>query len=141
MKSNQKNLPAEAGDNQAPAEMEVTAKPHRRQFTASYKLRILEMADACSPGELGALLRREGLYSSHLATWRRQRREGALDGLKPKKRGRKAKKVHPAEKQLRKLRAENARLRDRLDKAETIIAVQKKLARLLGTLDKNEDSE
>jgi len=76
----------------AERDVEVPEKPARRRYSAAYKLRILEEADACSEnsGELGALLRREGLYSSHLNTWRRQRREGTLAGLSPQKRGRKA---------------------------------------------------
>jgi transposase len=69
---------------------EVVPQAKRRRFNAEYKVRILEEADACSePGEIGALLRREGLYSSHLTTWRRQREQGHLEGLSPKKRGRK----------------------------------------------------
>lgn len=118
---------------------EVVAKPKRRRFTAEYKLQILRKADACKgPGEVGALLRREGLYSSHLSSWRQQRDRGALAGLKGKKRGRKAKPVDPRVKQLEK---ENARLRRELWKAETIISVQKKVSELLGIPLKSPDSD
>ena len=108
---------------------EVPAKAQRRRHSAEYKLAILEEADrATEPGEVGALLRREGLYSSHLAAWRKQRREGTLAG--PRRRGRKTK--DPLEIENEQLRKENARLVHRLGQAETIISVQKKLSRLLG---------
>ncbi|MCC7241467.1 MAG: transposase [Acidobacteria bacterium] len=98
----------------------------KRRFTTAYKLEILRRADACSrAGELGALLRKEGLYSSHLVTWRRQR----AHGVAPKKRGRKARPVDPT---LKQLEHENRRLTRRLQRAETIIAYQKKVAELLG---------
>ena len=97
----------------------MTARHTRRRFTTKYKLEILRKADACSkPGEVGALLRREGLYSSLLATWRRQRQEG----LTPKKRGRKALAVDP---RVKKLERENARLVRKLKQADAIIAFQK----------------
>ncbi len=112
---------------------EVPAKATRRRFTAEYKLRILKEADACKrPGELGALLRREGLYTSHLAAWRRQRETGSLKGLAPKRRGRKAKPRDPVAEENTKLRRENERLRHRLKQAETIIDVQKKVSEMLG---------
>ncbi|NIL97678.1 MAG: transposase [Planctomycetales bacterium] len=108
-------------------------RPVRRQYPAAYKLRILEEADACTQhGELGALLRREGLYSSHLTTWRKQREEGILSGLKPKKRGRKARPKDPVQEENQRLRRENERLLARLKQAETIIEVQKKLSEALG---------
>jgi len=111
---------------------EVPAKARRRRFSAKYKLGILEQADRCTePGEIGALLRREGLYSSHLSKWRQQREDGALAGLAPKKRGRKARPVDSQVRRVAELERENARLRDQLEKAETIISVQKKLSRLL----------
>jgi transposase-like protein len=111
---------------------EVPAKATRRRFTPEYKLRIVEEADACrEAGEIGALLRREGLYTSHLSTWREQRRAGALAGLRAKTRGRKAKQS-PLEKQLARVERENARLREELRQAHVIIAVQKKLSGLLG---------
>lgn len=109
---------------------EVVPKARRRTFTAAYKLRILEEADRCTePGQIGALLRREGLYSSNLVTWRRQRRQGQLKALTPKKRG---PKPDPREKEIAELRREKERLERRLEKAETIIAFQKKLSHLLG---------
>lgn len=114
---------------------EVPAAARRRRFTADYKRGILEQVDQCSEsGEIGALLRREGLYSSHLAKWRQQRDAGALAGLTPKKRGRKAQAKDPQAQRVAKLERENARLRDHLEKAQTIIEVQKKLSKLLGNL-------
>ena len=111
---------------------EVPAKARRRRFTAKYKLGILEEADNCTQaGEVGALLRREGLYSSHLSKWREQREAGALAGLTPKQRGRKARPMDPQARRVAELERENTRLRDQLEKAQTIISVQKKLSRLL----------
>ena len=104
---------------------EVSARHARRRFTTAYKLEMLRRADACTRhGELGALLRKEGLYSSHLITWRQQRERG----LTPKKRGRKAVPVDP---QLKRLEQENRRLTTRLQKAEAVIDFQKKVAALL----------
>ena len=112
---------------------EVMEKPERRRFTAEYKLRILTMADACNKtGDLGALLRREGLYSSHLTTWRRQRKEGTLAGLTPRKRGRKETERNPLQAGNEKLRRENERLANRLKRAEIIIDAQKKISEILG---------
>lgn len=112
---------------------EVAEKPERRRFTAKYKLDILRQADACTePGSLGALLRREGLYSSNLNTWRRQRDEGTLSALEPKQRGRKALKPDPMALENERLRKENARLGKRLKQAELIIDVQKKVSQILG---------
>jgi transposase len=109
---------------------EVTPKAKRRTFSAEYKLRILDEASACrTPGERGALLRREGLYSSHLTHWRRELRDGALAGLKPKKRG---PKNDPLVVENAQLKREIARLQAQLERAETIIEVQKKLSQLLG---------
>ena len=111
---------------------EVAAKPARRRFTADYKRSIVEQADMCQDtGAIGALLRREGLYSSLLSTWRRQARQGELAALAAKKRGRKIT-VSPLVEENRKLLATNARLQKRLENAELIIDVQKKLAALLG---------
>ena len=111
---------------------EVVAKPRRRTFTADYKRRILDEADAARfSGSVGALLRREGLYSSHLATWRRERDAGILEALTPHKRGPKSKR-HPLEDENQKLRRHNERLTEQLRKAEIIIDVQKKVAALLG---------
>ena len=110
---------------------EVVPKAKRRNFSAEYKRRILEEANNCTePGQIGALLRREGLYSSHLSTWRRQRERGALEGLSPKKRGRKRK--DELEREVAKLQRENEQLQARLEQAEAIIEVQKKLSQLLG---------
>lgn len=111
---------------------EVVEKPVRRRFSAEYKRVILKEADRCSAGEIGALLRREGLYSSHLTSWRRQREGGELEALSPKKRGRKAKPVSPLAKENEQLRRKAAGLERRLAQAELIIDVQKKIAGLLG---------
>jgi len=111
---------------------EVLEKPVRRRFTVEYKARILAEADACTqPGALGELLRREGLYSSHLATWRRQRDEGVLAGLTPKRRGRKAKARNPLAEEVARLQRENERLKEQLRQAELIIDVQKKVSEML----------
>lgn len=124
---------------------EVLEKPTRRHFTAGYKLRILREADACTEsGCVGALLRREGLYSSHLNTWRRQREEGMLDGLQPKKRGRKTSEHNPLRSEVDRLRKENEQLNQWLKQAELIIEVQKKISQVLEmpmeTLRRNEDT-
>lgn len=120
-------------NGQAARDPEVLPKPERRRYTADYKKKILEDADACDePGEIGALLRREGLYSSLLTSWRRQRDDGALAGLEPKKRGRKAKRRDPLAMENERLRREVERLEHRLMQAEVIIGVQKKLASALG---------
>ena len=111
---------------------EVVEKATRRRFSAKYKLEILERADECRPGEIGALLRREGLYSSHLSIWRRQREAGTLEALGPRKRGRKAKGETAEGRRVATLERENERLRERLAQAETIIEVQKKVSTLLG---------
>ncbi len=111
---------------------EVVADAKRRTFSAEYKQRILAEADAATePGAIGALLRREGLYSSHLVTWRREREAGIRKGLTPRKRGPKSRR-NPQEDELQKLRRENQRLTEELRKAEIIIDVQKKVAALLG---------
>ncbi len=111
---------------------EVKATP-RRQFSAEEKLRILEEADACTePGEIGALVRREGIYSSYLSRWRRARDLGQLGGLTSKKRGPKTSVEQEMEDEIASLRRENDRLRSRLKQAETIIDVQKKLSQMLG---------
>lgn len=119
-----------------PPDPEVDSKPTRRRFTAAYKLKILEEADGCSGGDVGALMRREGLYSSHLSTWRRQREEGALQAL-GKKRGRKAK---SRDKEKEQLARENARLRRKLQQAEKIIEIQKKVSALLEAAERDDES-
>ena len=109
---------------------EVVVKAQRRRFTAEYKRRILQEADACThPGEVGAVLRREGLYSSHLSTWRYQRAQGELQGLMPAKRGRRA---DPQAVENARLQRETERLKAQLARAELIIEVQKKVSQLLG---------
>ena len=119
---------------------EVVTKAKRRSFTAAYKLWVLEEADKCreQPGQIGALLRREGLYASNLTTWRRQREAGQLAGLKPRKRGRKANKE---EAEIGRLRRENKRIEKRLEQAELIIEAQKKLSEILGITLERETSE
>ena len=110
---------------------EVPPRARRRTFTVGYKLRILRQADACRrPGELGALLRREGLYSSHLATWRRERDRGAVEVLASRRRGPKG--PSPEAKRVAELERENQRLREELRRAQLINEAQKKLHELLG---------
>ena len=112
---------------------EVVTKAKRRSFTAEYKRGILSQAGACKkPGELGALLRREGLYSSHLSVWRREMEQRGVAGLAPKKRGPKVTPPSAEELELRRLRRENAILTARAERAETLVAIQKKVASLLG---------
>ena len=127
---NELNGGAAADVNVDTPDPEVVAKAERRRFTAEYKLRVLAEADTCTkPGQIGALLRREGLYRSQLDKWRKQRREGTLQALSPQKRG---PKVDLQAAEIARLRRENERLLERLQRAETIIDVQKKVAVLLG---------
>jgi transposase-like protein len=115
------------------ADPEVPEKPRRRRFTAEYKLSIVAEADACTePGEVGALLRREGLYSSHVSTWRQQRDQGQLQALSPKKRGRRSKKNDPLVRELAQVRREKAAVEQKLKQAELIISIQKKHPRCWG---------
>jgi transposase len=112
---------------------QVTAKAKRRRFTAEYKRRILREADALAEtGGIGEMLRREGLYTSHLSSWRRERERGELEGLAAKKRGRKARPDKDLVEENQRMAREIARLEKRLAQAETIIEVQKKVATLLG---------
>lgn len=120
---------------------EVTPRAKRRTYTAAYKLWVLEEADKCcdQPGQIGALLRREGLYFSNLTVWRRQREEGQLAGLKPRNRGRK---VKPEAEEIDRLRRANERLTRQLAQAELIIEAQKKLSEILGiTLEQEQDEK
>src|SRR3989442_12466526 len=118
-----------SADGAAAPDPEVVAKAKRRRFSAEYRLRIVRLADACkAPGELGALLRREGLYSSLLSTWRRQREQGALEVLRARKRGPKPKAVDPRAQQLEQ---ENALLPLKMKQATSILAFQKKMDEIL----------
>ena len=117
----------------AAASPELSDRPRRRTFTAQDKLRILAETDrAAETGGIGAILRREGLYSSNLTDWRRQRDAGAIGGLSPAKRGPKAAEPNPLAAELARLQQDNARLTRRLTRAEAIIDIQKKVAALLG---------
>jgi transposase-like protein len=113
-------------------EIEVMAKATRRQFTLEYKRKIVREADGCkTPGAIGALLRREGLYSSHLTTWRAARERGELAGAL-KKRGPVRRVPDPRDKRIAELERETARWRKRAERAEALVEVQKKVAVLLG---------
>ena len=117
---------------QAP-DPEVLERPTRRVFTAEYKRRILRKADACTqPGEVGALLRREGLYSSHLSSWRQARERGEVSGLSPRKRGPKQKPQMVSAQEYARVKRDKERLERELEKAHAIIDVQKKLSVILG---------
>jgi transposase len=117
----------------APEDVRVVAKPQRRAFTAEYKRRILKEADACTtPGAVGALLRREGLYSSHLVEWRRARARGELAALTPKKRGRKPTPVDPHDRKIAELERQLAQMTGRAERAEALVEAPKNLAALLG---------
>jgi transposase-like protein len=127
-------------------ETEVSDKAKRRRFTAKYKLRILREAAACTErGELGALLRREGLYSSHLTSWRSQAERGELAGLTARRRGPKPKPVDPRDKRIVQLERELKKVNRRATRAEALVEVQKKLSELLGialpTLPDDEESK
>ena len=114
-------------------EVEVLAKAERRRFTAEYKLKVLREADHCKqPGEMGALLRREGLYWSNLTTWRKQRQSGELAGLRGKGRGPKRREKNPLAERVRELERETLRLKRRAERAEKIVELQKKVSEILG---------
>jgi transposase-like protein len=116
-----------------PEDVQVAAKARRRMYTAEYKRRILKEADACTtPGAVGALLRREGLYSSHLVVWRRARGRGELTALAPKKRGRKPTPVDPRARKVTELERQLAEMTGRAERAEALVEAQKNLAALLG---------
>jgi transposase-like protein len=137
---------APSGDDKhnhvSPPDPEVPEKKLRRRFTAKYKLRILDEADACTEkGQLGALLRKEGLYSSSLTLWRKQRAQGVLTAMSPKKRGRKRIEKNPLAEQVARLQKENQRLKNKLKQAEKIIDVQKKISEILEIPQNSEDHE
>jgi len=124
--------PAGGAESASRISSEVLEKSARRRFTAEYKQRILTEADSCTePGDIGKLLRREGLYSSHLSTWRARREQAVHEGLS-KRRGRKAQDKNPLAEENARLQRDIKRLQKRLTQAETIIEVQKKLSQLLG---------
>lgn len=135
--SHQKIEPSGNGTQQSTMpDPEVVPRAKRRRFSAEYKDRVIKEAEQCrAPGEIGALLRREGLYSSHLSKWRQQQRQGQLQG---RKRGRK---VNPEAAELKRLRRENARLRQQLERAELIIDVQKKVSQMLGLPPSESDEQ
>lgn len=121
-----------------PPDPEVQAKPRRRRFSSAYKLRIVEEANSCSEsGQIGALLRREGLYSSQLAHWRKLHRDGALKALADDSRGRPATR-NPLQDENDRLKKQNARLMKKLEHAEAIIEIQKKLSALMNQGDKDD---
>jgi len=132
------------GDNIFP-NPEVPEKKPRRNFTAAYKLRILQKVDLCTqPGQIGRLLRREGLYSSNLTNWRKARDKGLLKAMSPQKRGRKLKEKNPLTAEVALLQKEKRQLENRLKKAELIIAAQKKISQVLGIIqdiDENNGSD
>ena len=114
-------------------EVEVVAKAERRRFTVEYKQRVLREADNCQrPGEIGALLRREGLYWSNLTHWRKQRENGELAGLKGKRRGPQRREKNPLAERVRELERDNAQLKRRAERAEGIVELQKKVSEILG---------
>jgi transposase-like protein len=111
----------------------IVAKAKRRRFSAKYKLSILRRAEACKePGAIGELLRKEGLYSSHLTTWRRERDAGEMAGLEPRKRGPKVAPETVQDREMSALRRENASLKARLERAELLVEIQKKVSMILG---------
>jgi transposase len=114
-------------------EVEVVAKGERRRFTGEYKAKVLREADSCKrPGEIGALLRREGLYWSNLTTWRKQRETEELAGLKGRKRWPQRREKNPLAERVRELERDNARLKRRAERAEGIVELQKKVSEILG---------
>ena len=125
----------ETGSNGAKSieEVEVGAKAERRRFTAEYKLKVLREADHCKqPGEIGGLLRREGLYWSNLANWRKQRERGELAGLSARKRGPQRREKNPLAERVRELERDNTRLKRRAERAEGLVELQKKVSKILG---------
>lgn len=126
-------MDARTGIIHAERAVEMLAKAGRRRFTAEYKRRVLQEADACTkPGELGALLRREGLYSSHLSVWRAARSRGEIAGLSSRRRGPQAQPPDLRDTRIAELEREVRRLRARAERAEGLVEVQKKRSQLLG---------
>jgi transposase-like protein len=124
---------------ESPVDPEVPERPERRHFTAEYKLRILQETDTCEAGQVGAILRREGLYSSHLSCWRRQRQDGQMTALSEQQRGRTSKPVNPLVAEVAHLQRENRRLLQRMEQLELLVDIQKKTSMILGiTLAMNE---
>ena len=125
----------EAGNNGATSlrEVEVAVKAERRRFTAEYKQKVLREAGDCErPGEIGALLRREGLYWSNLTNWRKQRERGELAGLGGKRRGPRRQEKNPLADRVRELERDNTRLKRRAERAEGLVELQKKVSEILG---------
>jgi len=141
LQNNHLMIEEKLGSSVETADPQVKPKTIRRAFTTAYKLSILEQADQCQgTGEIGELLRREGLYSSHLSTWRRLRREGTLAALKNKKHGPKPTLSSAERRELEQLRRRNAKLEHELEKARTIIDVQKKLSSILALMSDDKGS-
>jgi transposase-like protein len=133
MASIAESLAQEAGAGREFCEVAVSSMSQRRRFTAAYKRRVVAEAEACTePGQVGAILRREGLYASPLTTWRRQREHGVLEALTPKQRGRKARGLDPLAQRVAPRERDPACLRHQLNQAETRSEVQKKVSELLG---------
>ena len=134
--------PAAGATGCTPPNPEVLDRPVRRTFTAEYKLAVLAECDAASePGQIGRILRREGLYSSHLSDWRASRDRGALAGLAPRPRGPKPRRPTPEQLELARLTRENTRLQKQLERAELIIDFQKKVSALLGIVLPTDESD
>jgi len=130
---NSSGVAPESTDAPKRPDTEVTERPKWRRYTTEYKLQILKEADACTNrGEVGALLRREGLYSSLLGVWRSQRNAGAMAGLAPKKRGRKAAPVNPLQAKLDQVEREKRVLEKKLARVYVLLDIQKKASELLG---------
>ncbi len=125
----------EAGskEDKTAMEVEVSAKAERRRFTADYKRKVLRQAEQCKEsGQIGALLRREGLYWSNLSKWRKQRESGELAGLSVKRRGPQRREKNPIADRVKELERDNERLKRRAERAERIVELQKKISEILG---------
>jgi transposase len=134
-----KNMISSAGER---PDTEVSDKAKRRRFSAAYRQRILRESEACTePGAISALLRREGLYSSHLFTWRRLAERGEREALTPKKRGPQPKATDERDKRIEQLERENAKLAHRAERAEALVEIQKKISQLLGIPQPETDEE